>query len=163
MPPYVPQPNPYMSSMYPAQQRLVQMEQQYPQFTPQYQQQMQMQPQMQQQQQQNFIKGRAVTSFDEAKASMIDLDGSLHIFTDIGNGKIYTKQINLDGTASIHTYTLNDGANEQQSQKEEIKLDSFVKREELNPIVDKINNLDSVLQQMLQPKSPPKQGVNNNE
>ena len=35
---------------------------------------------------------------------MIDLDGGVHVFTDFGNHKIYTKQINLDGTATINTY-----------------------------------------------------------
>ena len=47
-----------------------------------------------------------MTSYDEAKAAMIDLDGSIYIFPDINNRVIYTKQINLDGTASLNTYTL---------------------------------------------------------
>ena len=55
---------------------------------------------------QNYIKGRPVVSIDEARASQIDLDGSLYVFTDLGNKKIYTKQINLDGTASLNTYAL---------------------------------------------------------
>ena len=55
-----------------------------------------------------YIKGRPVLSYDEAKASQIDLDGSLHVFTDIGNKKIYTKQLNLDGTATLNTYALVD-------------------------------------------------------
>lgn len=54
----------------------------------------------------NYIKGRPVASFDEARAAQIDFDGSLHVFTDIGNKKIYTKQINLDGTAALHIYSL---------------------------------------------------------
>ncbi len=37
-------------------------------------------------------------------AFQIDLDGSLWVFTDVGNDKIYTKQINNDGTASFRTY-----------------------------------------------------------
>ena len=37
---------------------------------------------------QNFLKGRPVVSIEEARAAQIDLDGSLHIFTDIGNKKI---------------------------------------------------------------------------
>lgn len=55
---------------------------------------------------QNFLKGRPVVSIEEARAAQIDLDGSLHIFTDIGNKKIYTKQINLDGTATLNVYQL---------------------------------------------------------
>lgn len=56
----------------------------------------------------NYIKGRPVASLEEARAAQIDFDGSLHVFTDIGNKKIYTKQINLDGTATLHTYSLAD-------------------------------------------------------
>lgn len=51
-----------------------------------------------------FLKCRPVSSRDEAQASQIDLDGSLWVFTDLGNGKIYTKKINNDGTASFTTY-----------------------------------------------------------
>lgn len=53
-----------------------------------------------------FLKGRPVASLEEARAAQIDFDGSLHVFTDIGNKKIYTKQINLDGTATLLTYAL---------------------------------------------------------
>ena len=55
-----------------------------------------------------YIKGRPVVSIEEARASQIDLDGSLFVFTDVGNKKIYTKQINLDGTATLNTYSLID-------------------------------------------------------
>lgn len=82
-------------------QRLAQMEQQQqPQMTPQY----GMQSMVGQSQ--NLIKGRPVVSIEEARAAQIDLDGSLFVFTDIGNKKIYTKQINLDGTATLNTYSL---------------------------------------------------------
>lgn len=56
--------------------------------------------------QQNLIKGRPVVSIDEARAAQIDLDGSLYVFPDIGNKKIYTKQINLDGTATFNVFEL---------------------------------------------------------
>lgn len=55
---------------------------------------------------QNMIKGRPVVSMEEARAAQIDLDGSMFVFTDVGNKKIYTKQINLDGTATLNTYAL---------------------------------------------------------
>ena len=54
----------------------------------------------------NYIKGRPVVSIDEARASQIDLDGSLYVFPDLGNKKIYTKQINMDGTASFNVFEL---------------------------------------------------------
>lgn len=53
-----------------------------------------------------FLKCRPVSSKEEARAYQIDLDGSLWVFTDIGSGKIYTKQVNNDGTASFKTYAL---------------------------------------------------------
>lgn len=84
-------------------QRLAQMEQQYPQFA-----QQPMGQNFTQQQAPIYMKCRAVTSIDEAKAAMIDLDGSLHVFTDIPHRKIYTKQINLDGTASLNIYSLEE-------------------------------------------------------
>lgn len=52
------------------------------------------------------IKGRPVSSFEEARASMIDFDGSVFYFPDLANHKIYTKQINLDGTPSLKVYEL---------------------------------------------------------
>lgn len=63
--------NPYQQQL--TQNRIAQMEQQYN-----YQ-----QPYMQNQSQTQMLKGRPVSSYDEAKASMIDLDGSLFVFTDI--------------------------------------------------------------------------------
>lgn len=86
--------NPYQQQL--TQNRIAQMEQQYN-----YQ-----QPYMQNQSQTQMLKGRPVSSYDEAKASMIDLDGSLFVFTDIAHGCIYTKQILLDGSAELKTYTL---------------------------------------------------------
>ena len=63
-------------------------------------------PMQQPQQTTQYIKGRPVSSFDEAKAIAIDWDGSIFVFTDVANKKIYTKQIMLDGTAELKTYVL---------------------------------------------------------
>lgn len=52
------------------------------------------------------LKGRAVTCIDEVKAITPDFDGSVSIFTDYGNGKIYTKQLTDNGTSAINTYVL---------------------------------------------------------
>ena len=43
------------------------------------------------------LKGRPVSSIDEARATSIDFDGSVFYFPDLANKCIYTKQINLDG------------------------------------------------------------------
>ena len=79
-----------------------------------------------------MIKGRPVSSIDEVKAAQIDFDGSIFIFPDVANKKIYTKQINLDGTASLNTYTL------------EIKNtteNSYVTKEEFNQVITEVKNM----------------------
>lgn len=52
------------------------------------------------------IKGRPVSSIEEARATSIDFDGSVFYFPDLANRRIYTKQINIDGTASLNVYEL---------------------------------------------------------
>ena len=97
--------NPYQQQL--AQNRLNQMEQQYNVGTYQpnnY----QIQNNQQMGAQMQVLKGRPVSSYDEAKASMIDLDGTLFVFTDIANHCIYTKQILLDGSAELKTYVLQE-------------------------------------------------------
>jgi hypothetical protein len=49
---------------------------------------------------------RPVSSVEEVRACPIDFDGSVFYFTDVANKRIYTKQINLDGTVSINIYEL---------------------------------------------------------
>ena len=50
------------------------------------------------------LKGRPVSSLEEARAAAVDFDGSIFFFPDLANNKIYTKQINVDGTASLKMY-----------------------------------------------------------
>lgn len=52
------------------------------------------------------LKGRPVSSFEEARAAQIDFDGSLFVFPDIANNRIYTKQIGFNGAAAINVYEL---------------------------------------------------------
>jgi hypothetical protein len=47
-----------------------------------------------------------VSSIEEVRACPIDFDGSVFYFADMANKRIYTKQINFDGTASINIYEL---------------------------------------------------------
>ena len=81
-----------------------------------------------------MIKVRPVFSFEEAKATPIEFDGSLNIFTDIGNKKIYTKQLNLDGTATLNVYALvEEKSIEKEANKEEEKRPvEYISREEFN-------------------------------
>lgn len=53
-----------------------------------------------------YLKSLPVTSVDEAKAAMIDLDGSMFVFVNVGAGEIYTKQYNLSaGNSDFQVYT----------------------------------------------------------
>lgn len=148
-------PNPVMQS---AQQRLQMMEAQYPQFAS---------PSPMPYQQQNpysnagnqnspslMIKGRPVSNEEEANAAMIDFDGSLFIFPDKAHGKIYTKQLGLDGNIIFNRYTL-DSPHTPQRQDSET---NFVSKEdladELSGIRDRITQLEGLMK-----KSNSKQGV----
>lgn len=128
-----------------AQNRMNQLEAQYNNMFPQqYIQPMQMQPQqmqMPQYQQQNVqtLKGRPVSNVDEAKASMIDLDGSLFVFPDVANGCIYTKQIMLDGTAGFKTYRIVGEQKPKQTNNEYVLRSEF--QEQLQCINAELNRL----------------------
>lgn len=78
-----------------------------------------------------FLKCRPVASREQARAAQIDLDGSLWVFTDIGNQKIYTKQINNDGTATFKTYALTANENPYISSE-------YVTKEEFNKVIQKL-------------------------
>jgi hypothetical protein len=73
------------------------------------------------------LKGRPVTSFEEARVAQIDLDGSITLFPDVGNKKIYTKRINADGTAALQTYVLDEKV-------VEVSHNEPVTREEFNEL-----------------------------
>ncbi len=53
-----------------------------------------------------LLKGHPVSSLEEVRALSIDFDGSIFYFPDLANKRIYTKQINMDGTASLNMYEL---------------------------------------------------------
>lgn len=75
------------------------------------------------------LKGRPVASIDEARAATIDFDGSIFFFPDLANKKIYTKQINIDGTMSLNVYDLKVGPTEESN---------FVTREEFENAMNQI-------------------------
>lgn len=87
---------------------------------------------------QQMINCRPVSSYDEAKASMIDLDGSLFVFTDVANKKIYTKQIMLDGTAELKTYVLEDNQNKMQEQQAQ-QNNMYVLRTDFEDVIKSMN------------------------
>ena len=81
-----------------------------------------------------YLKGRLVSSLEEARAAGIDFDGSIFYFPDLANRRIYTKQINLDGTATLNMYELKeipmamDAAN----------TEAYITREEFEQAINKL-------------------------
>lgn len=55
------------------------------------------------------LKGRQVTSIEEARAAQIDLDGSSTFFPSLAEGKIYEKSIDLNGVPVFRVYVLAKG------------------------------------------------------
>lgn len=125
--------NPYQQQL--AQNRLNQIEQQYNigAYQPNS---YQMQNAQQMGTQMQILKGRPVSSYDEAKASMIDLDGSLFVFTDIANNCIYTKQILLDGSAELKVYEL-----KQMNETQNIEKVEYVSRNEFEQQMKEIREM----------------------
>jgi hypothetical protein len=83
------------------------------------------------------IKGRPVSSFEEARASMVDFDGSVFYFPDLANRRIYTKQINMDGTALINVYEMKEMPIQQEAPPT-IDLQNFVTKDELNSAINQL-------------------------
>lgn len=81
-------------------------QQRYQQLYPQYQQPLMYQPMQpsQPQQQSQVLKGRPVSSIEEAKAAQIEYDGSQFLFPDISTGKIYSRRLGLDGKPLFEVY-----------------------------------------------------------
>lgn len=154
-PPYY---NPVMQN---AQQRLQMMEAQYPQLaspsTTPYQQQNPYQAAVNQNSPSLMIKGRPVSNEEEANAAMIDFDGSLFIFPDKAHGKIYTKQLGLDGNIIFNRYSLESPQSPQRQEYPNPGTD-FVSKEdlagELSSIKDRITQLEGLMK-----KSNTKQGA----
>ncbi len=81
--------------------------------------------------QHNLLKGRPVSSIDEARVANIDFDGSVFFFPDLVNNRIYTKQINTNGTSSFCMYELKDIPKETVANTAD-----FVTHEELNKALE---------------------------
>lgn len=80
------------------------------------------------------LKGRPVASLEEARASSIDFDGSVFYFPDLANKRIYTKQINMDGTSTLLMYELKDLPVE--------KLQAtYITREEFDTTISQLKSL----------------------
>lgn len=83
----------------------------------------------------NGLKGRPVASLDEVRATSIDFDGSVFYFPDLANKRIYTKQINIDGTASLYVYELREIPIEKEVSSFVPSVEKFVTREEFERVL----------------------------
>ena len=95
------------------------------------------------------LKGRPVASIEEARASIIDFDGSIFFFPDLANKRIYTKQINMDGTALLSVYELKEIPIEP-----ELTPQAYVTREEFETVINQLRQVS--------PISTPSEPVKNN-
>ena len=91
------------------------------------------------------LKGRLVSSIDEARASSIDFDGTVFYFPDLANNCIYTKQINIDGTATLLKYELKEIP--------VVEQPNFITREEFENTIAQLKNLLPTAQSSSQTKS----------
>lgn len=96
--------------------------------------QLQPQPQFSRPQYINFLKGRPVSSIEEVRATSVDFDGSISYFPDLANNKIYTKQVNLDGTATVLMYELKE------IPVQENMVNDFITREEFEKTIAELMN-----------------------
>lgn len=97
------------------------------------------------------LKGRPVSSLEEARAAAIDFDGSVFFFPDLANKRIYTKQINLDGTASMNMYEYKEVPTEA------FNSSNFITRQEFDETLNDIKGaLNMIAQQTQRQKQQPK-------
>lgn len=147
MAPMTPYPynNPAMQS---AQQRLQMMEAQYPQMGNSFPQQP---PQQSQPPAAPILKGRPVSNEQEANAAMIDFDGSLFVFPDKAHGKIYTKQLGLDGNIIFERYSIDSPvANPVEAPPPPaVDLTGYVREEDFNAMIQAFNDKIAKLEQKL--------------
>lgn len=101
------------------------------------------------------LKGRPVSSLDEARASSIDFDGSIFYFPDLANKCIYTKQINMDGTATLNLYELKSIPLEPSSQS----MTNYITREEFEQVIAQLKQMLAPVQPITEPTPQKKMEV----
>ena len=101
------------------------------------------------------LKGRPISSLEEVRAASIDFDGSIFYFPDLANKRIYTKQINIDGTASLNMYELKEMKDEAVVLP---SVEKFVTRDEFQQVLAEIRQS---LGEKTAPAQPQKQEVLN--
>ena len=111
-------------------------------------------------QSQNGLKGRLVSSLEEARATSIDFDGSIFYFPDLANKRIYTKQINMDGTATLNVYELKETPIMNENPQMTQSMNNFITRDEFEQVIGQIQQKLSKEVAQVQPNIPKKEVVN---
>ena len=91
---------------------------------------------------------RPVSSIEEVRAAAVDFDGTVFFFPDFSNKRIYTKQINVDGTAQLNMYELTD--------LPVVNETTYVTREEFNSTLLEIKDSLAKLNTSPKPAEPEK-------
>ena len=138
-------PNPMIQT---TQQRLQMMESQFPQYSP--------NPSgypspsgYQNPQATGMIKGRPVSNEEEANAAMIDYDGSLFIFPDKAHGKIYTKQLGMDGNIVFCKYSLEPAGGSLRAESNPPDPSIYPTREEVKQEISSLQGYIGKLEQQI--------------
>lgn len=92
------------------------------------------------------LKGRPVSSLEEVRATGIDFDGSIFYFPDLADNRIYTKQINMDGTATLNMY--------EKKELPDPASGEFVTREELNSLIGTLQQQFAAALSAVKPAEP---------
>ena len=104
--------------------------------------------------QQNLLKGRFVSSVDEVRAAQVDFDGSIFIFPDMANKKIYTKQIDLNGNVTLEEY-------DWVPIEKTAAVGDFVTKQEFEETMAKVKEaISQATQQQVTPQPQSKEGFN---
>ena len=111
-------------------------------------------------QSQNGLKGRLVSSLEEARATSIDFDGSIFYFPDLANKRIYTKQINMDGTATLNVYELREVPIMNENPQVPQSMNNFITRDEFEQVIEQIQQRLPKEVTQIQPNIPKKEVVN---
>lgn len=95
-------------------------------------------PGNQQQSVMQILRGRPVSGIEEARASMIDMDGSMFLFPDTANKRIYTKQINLNGEPEFKEYALVEETKKNITKETKQNNEIYVLKEDFENIIDSL-------------------------
>lgn len=96
------------------------------------------------------LRGHPVSSLEEVRAITIDFDGSVFYFPDLANRRIYTKQINIDGTPLYRMYELT----ELPQNASPVNNNAYVTRNEFEEVIKTLqNNFMNYFNQQQQPQT----------